>query len=340
MKLAGREARHFLEWPDPDGAGVLLFGGDAMRVALKRQTLVAALIGPEGAAEMRLARIAAADLRRDPAALDDAVRGASFFPGPRAVVVEDAGDGLAELMRGALADWRAGDAQIVVTAGALKAGSPLRKVFEAARNAVAIGIYDDPPGREEIAAALAAAGLGNVDRAAMGDLEDLARGLGPGDFAQFLTKLALYKAGDPAPLKAEDMAACAPRATEADLDHLLDLVAEGQAGRLAVELRRAGTQGSAPVKLVIDAGRRFRTLLAAAMAPDGPEAALARVRPPVFGPRRARLAAQARGFGAERLETALGLITETDLALRSGGAMPGLAMVERLFVRVAMLRPR
>jgi DNA polymerase-3 subunit delta len=78
----------------------------------------------------------------------------------------------------------------------------------------------------------------------------------------------------------------------------------------------------------------------AATAAEGPEAALSRVRPPVFGPRRTRLAAQARGFGAERLEMALSMITETDLALRSGGAMPGLAMVERLFVRVAMLRPR
>ncbi len=340
MKLAGRDALRFVERPDPAGAGVLLFGGDAMRVALKRQTLVAALVGPEGVAEMRLARIAAADLRRDPAALDDAVRAAGFFPGPRAVVVEDAGDGLAELVSAALADWRPGDAQIVVTAGALKAASPLRKAFEAARNAVAIGIYDDPPGREEIAAALATAGLGPADRAAMGDLEDLARGLGPGDFAQFLAKLALYKAGDATPLGPADMAACAPRAPEADLDDLLDLVAEGQAARLAVELRRAGSQGGAPVALAIAAGRRFRTLLVAASAPEGPEAALSRVRPPVFGPRRARLAAQARGFGAERLEMALGLITEADLALRSGGAMPGLAMVERLFVRVAMLRPR
>ena len=40
-----------------------------MRVALKRAALVAALIGPEGAAEMRLTRIAGAELRRDPAAV-------------------------------------------------------------------------------------------------------------------------------------------------------------------------------------------------------------------------------------------------------------------------------
>jgi DNA polymerase-3 subunit delta len=50
------------------------------------------------------------------------------------------------------------------------------------------------------------------------------------------------------------------------------------------------------------------------------------------------MAGQARAFGAGRLETALGLITETDLALRSGGSLPGLAVVERMLVRIAMLR--
>jgi DNA polymerase-3 subunit delta len=52
------------------------------------------------------------------------------------------------------------------------------------------------------------------------------------------------------------------------------------------------------------------------------------------------MAGQARAFGPARLETALGLIIETDLALRSGGALPGLAVVERLLVRIAMLRGR
>ena len=74
VKLAGREAARFLARPDPAAAGVLLFGADAMRVALKRAALVEALIGPEGAAEMRLTRIAAGELRRDPAALLDAVK--------------------------------------------------------------------------------------------------------------------------------------------------------------------------------------------------------------------------------------------------------------------------
>ena len=133
MKLAGREAARFLARPDPALAGVLLYGADPMRVALKRAALVEALIGPDGGAEMRLTRLAGADLRRDPAALLDAVKAVGFFPGARVVLVEDAGDAVADTLRAALADWRPGDAQVVVTAGALGAGSALRKAFEAAR---------------------------------------------------------------------------------------------------------------------------------------------------------------------------------------------------------------
>jgi len=69
MKLTGAAAARFLARPAPDLPGVLLYGGDAMRVALKRQDLIALLIGAEGEGEMRLTRIDASDLRKDPAAL-------------------------------------------------------------------------------------------------------------------------------------------------------------------------------------------------------------------------------------------------------------------------------
>ena len=53
---------------------------------------------------------------------------------------------------------------LVVTAGTLTKASALKKLFEDHPNACAAGIYDDPPGREEIEAALAAAGLSAIDR--------------------------------------------------------------------------------------------------------------------------------------------------------------------------------
>jgi len=338
MKLAGRDAARFLARPDAGAAGALLYGPDAMRVALKRQALVTALIGPDGPAEMRLTRMAGADLRRDPAAALDAVKAAGFFPGPRAVLVEDAGDAQAPVIAAALKDWRAGDAALVVTAGSLGAASPLRKTFEASRTAAAIAVYADPPDRAEIEAAVAKAGIASASRPAMADLEALGRSLDPGDFAQFLEKLALYKHGDPAPLSPQDIAACAPGGPEVEADAILDHAAEGRADALAEEMRRFGGGSGAATGLVIAAGRHFRALHAAACAPDGPDAALGRARPPVFGPRRARMASQARSLGAERLERALGWIIETDLALRSSRPAPGLALAERLLVRIATLK--
>jgi DNA polymerase-3 subunit delta len=50
------------------------------------------------------------------------------------------------------------------------------------------------------------------------------------------------------------------------------------------------------------------------------------------------MAAQAGALGASELEKALALIMEAELALRSGRPLPGPALVERLLVRIAMLR--
>ena len=221
MKLSAREASGYFAKPDPDKTGLLIYGEDAMRVALKRQQVIAALIGPEGEAEMRLARIPGAELRKDPAMLFDAVKAQGFFPGPRVAFVEDATDGLAKTVGAALDAWLPGDAQIVVTAGALKGGSGLRKLFEAHRNAYAAGIYNDPPSRAEIEADLARAGLRDVARPGMDALTALARELDPGDFRQTLEKLVLYKHGDESPVIPKDIAAVAPATTEAEIDEML-----------------------------------------------------------------------------------------------------------------------
>ena len=45
MKLSGAAATAYFAKPDPAATGVLIFGQDAMRVALRRQELIAALIG-------------------------------------------------------------------------------------------------------------------------------------------------------------------------------------------------------------------------------------------------------------------------------------------------------
>lgn len=340
MKLNARDAARFFASPDTRAAGVLIHGPDASRIALRRKDLVAALVGPEGEAEMRFTRIGAADLRKDPAMLSDALKAQGFFPGQRAVLVEDAGDGVAKPLAAALEDWAEGDAFLIVTAGQLTPRSALRKLFEGSKTAYAVAVYADPPGRDEIEAALKAGGLTQVSPDAMRDLVALAQALDPGDFRQTVESLSLYKHGDETAVTPEDVAAVAPLLSDAALDDVIASVADGQLDRLAGMLPRLTGQGAQPTAICIALQRHFRQLHAAAVHPQGPDQGLARARPPVFGPRRDRMLRQARHWGPRKLESILGQILEADLALRSTRAVPARALIERLMIRIAMAHSR
>lgn len=328
MKLSTRDADAYFKRPDATKTGALIFGGDAMRVALKRQELLKSLLGKDAEEEMRLTRIPVADLRRDPAMLLDAIKAVGFFPGPRAAFVEDANDNVAAILLDALKDWQPGDAQIIVTGGDLKKTSKVRKAFEAHPNAFAAAIYDNPPDRAEIERALSEAGL-TPEGDAMAALADLARAIDPGDFRQTIEKLSLYKLNDATPLTTDDVAACAPTSTEADVDDILHVVAEARAREIGPVMNKLQAQGVTAVTLTIMATRHFRTLYRIAASPGAP----------IYGVRdRDRVARQAKSWGAANLETALSVLTDTDLTLRSAGQnAPTIALVERAFIRLAML---
>lgn len=334
MILRGAQGMRYLAAPDRAHAGMLIHGADPMRVALKRAEAIAALIGPAGEAEMRLERMSGADLRREPAGLSDALRATGFFPGPRVAFVEEAGDGLADLVAAALAGWQAGDATLVVTAGQLSTKSTLRKLFEEHRQAVAVALYDEPPGPEEIAAELARAGIARPDAATGQAIAALAASLDPGDFRQTIQKIGLYKWGDQTPLSPEEVALLAPATTEADADALMFAVAEGRRDDIPALLRRLQAQGTQATGLCIAAMRHFRALHAAASDPAGPQVALSRGRP--MPPRlKEAMIAQARAWGGDALERAIVALVDTDLTLRSQSRVPGMALVERVFLRLA-----
>lgn len=340
MKLGGGQASAFLAKPDSRKSAILLYGADAMRVSLKRQQLVKALTGPNAEEEMRLARHTGAELRKEPALVQDGLKAQGFFPGPRVVFVEDANEGTAPVLESALREWAPGDATLVVTAGSLNTRSKLRKLFEGGNTTVSIGIYDDPPSRQEIENQLKNAGLSSVPQPSMDALITLSRDLDPGELQQTIGKLGLYKFGDETPVSAEDIEACVPATTDAELDDAVHIIAEGRTGEVAPTLKRLAGQGVNPTTLCIGATRHFKTLHAAAANPRGPDAALMRSRPPVFGPRKDRMLRQVRGWGAPRLEKALTVLLDTDLALRSPKPVPDMAMVERAFIRISMLRPK
>ncbi len=336
MKLAGAEASRYLARPDPERAGLLIFGADAMRVALKRQEAVAALLGPKGEEEMRLTRMSGAELRRDATLLTDAVKASGFFPGPRVVLVDEATDTLADLIVAALKDWRRGDAVVVITAGNLTAKSALKSMMEKHPAAVCIGLYDEPPSRDEVEALVAKAGLLSIDPAAMAELVSLSRALDPGDFRQTLEKIALYKHGDRTALTVGEVAGLAPATAEADVLDVVSAALEGRAGDLGLLMRRIESQGVQAVTLCIQTLRYVRALHAAASDPGGVASGMARAFG--FGNRRAAMQAQAQKWGMRALEQAMGLVIETDLSLRSTARAPAMAVMERALIRIAMMK--
>lgn len=336
MILRGAEASRYFSKPDPTKTGLLICGADAMRVALKRAEVIAALIGPQGESEMRLSRLSGGDLRRDATLLRDAMTTASFFPGPRVAWLEEATDGLTETIAATLKDWRPGDAQVIVTAGNLTGKSALKTLFEKHPAAFAAVLYDEPPSRDEIEQALTRAGLRSIPDRAMADLTALARSLDPGDFRQTLEKIALYKHGDPTPLTSDEIANLAPATIEADVDDLIHATADAKANIIGPLIRRLESQGTAAVTICIFALRHFRSLHIAACDPGGISNGMAKAR--VFGPRRDAMQRQAQNWGMRPLESALSVLVETDLTLRSTSRAPAMAVMERALIRLAMMR--
>ena len=202
MKLSARDAGAYFRKPDPDAAGCLIYGEDTVRVGQFRAGLVSALLGPDADEEMRLTRLTAAELRgRTTRSFSMRSRRWGSSPAPRAVQVDQATDGFDADIRGGAVGLAAGRrADHRDRRGVLAKKSSLRKLFEGAKSAYVAAVYDDPPGRAEIEELLQGAGVSNVDRAAMTDLETLARTLSAGDFRQTIDKLGLYKRGDATPV--------------------------------------------------------------------------------------------------------------------------------------------
>ena len=340
MKLVGDKANNYFTNPDNSHTAILIYGSDTMRVALRRQELLEALLGDNAEEEMRLTRMSGSDLRSDPSLLLDGLKANGFFPGLRAVFVEGATDTNSAVIDAAMQDWQKGDAILVLTANQLNARSKLRKVIENNSNSVAVGIYNDPPNEKEIISIVSRYNLNNFESDAKKDLIALGRSLDPGDFQQTCEKLSLYKYKDESVITSTDINLCAPVTVDAALDEAIHIIADARSDEVGPMLSRLFGQGMNPTTLCIAVTRHFRNLHSAASHPSGPDVALSRARPPVFGLRKDRMVRQVRLWGGMRLEKALGVLTDTDLSLRSSSKAPAHAMLERAFIRISMMRPK
>jgi DNA polymerase-3 subunit delta len=351
VKLAGTRAAAFCAQPDAAAIGgltaALLHGPDAGLLALRRRELVDFLTEGD---DLRLTRLEPGAALKAPAEIDAALRARGFFPGRRVVLIEGARDTLAGPLEEILAGIGSGDpaedasqdAFLLVTAAGLTARSALRRLFEGGGGRLAsLGLYPEPPGEAELAALLGQAGLsGGLTPEAAQDLAAVSAQIDRGALLQLIEKIAVYSLGRSEALDQEALVLLLPIAADSEIGRLVAAVAEGRAEAVAPLIGRLTSAGIGPTGMLIAAGRHFRQLLGLAAARDGIEAALARQRPPAFGPRGQALAAQARRWGPGRLESANRLLFQTDRTLRSPGDRPDRALVERCLIRLAMMVAR
>ena len=190
MKLAGHDARRFCQAPDTRLVGALLHGPDSGLIALARAEMVAAIAEGD---DLRLTRLEAEAVRRDPAAIDEALRARGFFPGRRAVLIADARDALAKPLGEILKGVSPEDAFLVLEAGALPGRSTLRRLFEGDRRLASLGLYPQVPSAEELRQRLEATGLAHgVEDDAMAEMVSAVAEMDAGATAQLIEKIAVF----------------------------------------------------------------------------------------------------------------------------------------------------
>ena len=338
MKLTSRDVVSFFKSPPKGLAGVLIYGNDVMRVSDKRQQFISSLLGPKADEEMRLTRISRENLKKAPEQAIDLCKAQGFFPGERALLIEEANETVADTIITAIEEWQDGDATIVVTAGSLKPSSSLRKFFEQKKNIFSVPIFDNPMTKFEVEKIITESGLQNVTQEILNQLVTIASELPPGDFKQSINKLALYKLNDATPVTYQDVINCTPTSNEAAIDEVLNVILAGNEFKINQIVGRLRSQGVLPVTLVIAATRHFKALFSIVSNPSGVSAGATALRPPIYGPRKETLINQAQKWGPLKIKTAIKILTTIDLKLRSADQKaPQMSLVERHLIRIAML---
>lgn len=337
MKLSAADAKHFITKPDSSYAGFLVYGPDPLLVSYGRDKILQALLNSDE--RVGFERIVTDQLRRSQDALGTMIKAQGFFADRRVIAVDGANEGAVEAAKRTLEIRADDDGWLLLTAGRLRPASKLRKLFETHKKAVAVPIYDISFSPQEVKELLAAANLTQVDVQAMKDLVMLGRNLAPQMFLQTVEKIALYKGGDQEKMvQTADIEACTCREDDSSLDELIvDLVAQ-RTQKMAPALRQVYAQGQKPVALLIRAQREFRAIFSAASHPDGVSAGVAALRPPVFGPRRGQMIRQVSDWGVVGSGKALRHLLSADQEIRSDAKVPAHAVVERVFMRIALTR--
>ena len=338
MKISGHQRDSFLHRPGPEIRAVLVFGPDRGLVSESAEKLVRSS-ADDPTDPFRVSELTGAQLKENPSLLRDEASALSLTGGARAVWVRDSTDVLSGLFKDFISS--SDDASLVVVeARELSSRSSLRKAFESAKNAAALGCYPDEGSGLEgvILSALKEHGLNATPEA----VAFLCSRLG-GDrlvVRSELAKLALYVSGGDggsATVALDDAVAGIGDSGAVSLDDVAFAVGDGDQGALDGALERAYAEGMQAVGILRAVQRHLQRLhLVARRLTEGEtvDGAMAELRPPVFYKFKNRFRCQVGNWPPDRLGRALDLLVETEIDCKSTG-MPVAAICSRALVRIA-----
>jgi DNA polymerase III subunit delta len=248
------------------------------------------------------------------------------------VRVRDVGDALAPLFKRFLAELR-GDTLVVAEAGELPGRSSLRRVFDDAPAAAAIGCY--PDGARDLADLVRETCAAQHVAISRDAVDFLVSHLG-GDrllSRAELAKLTLY-AGDGGRLGLEDARAVIADSAALSLDDAVLAAAEGDAAALDRALARVFQAGESPVSVIRAMLRHLQRLhlLALQVVRGGTvDAAVRSARPPIFFKEQDSFRRQLQRWSEPRLRAALDRVAEAEFRMKLTGLPAETICREALF---------
>jgi len=319
VKLPAGRVEGFLRRPDPEIRAVLLYGPDT-GLARERADTLARAICPDLRDPFRVADLAASALAGDPARLADEAAQIGLMGGRRVVRVREAGDALAPPFARFLAETVA-DALVIAEAGDLPARSALRRVFDAAPRAAAIGCY--PDSARDLAQVIRDAFAAHRIAASRDATDFLVQHLGEDRLLTRaeLEKLTLY-AGDGGHIELDEARAVIADSAALSLDDALLAAAEGEAAALDRALARVFQEGESPVTVIRALLRHLQRLhLLAARVAGGSsvEEAIRGARPPIFFKEQDSYRRQLARWSTARLGRALERVAEAEFRMKLTG---------------------
>ncbi|GAB4070180.1 DNA polymerase III subunit delta [Ancylobacter sonchi] len=319
---------------DPLRPVLLLFGPDTGLVR-ERARIFLAKAGEGSTDPFGLVRIDGDDIAGDPGRLVDEAGTVALFGGRRVISVRAGSKNIVPAVEALLA-MPALDAVVVIEAGDLKKGAPLRTSCESSPRANAVACYADS--ERDLARLIdtmtAGAGIA-IDRDAREELMSLLGGDRLASRGE-VEKLLLYVAGEPR-ITARHVRDIVGDASALALDEVVDNALAGLSAEAATAYRKAlgeGMRGDVILGSVARAAQGLHLMRLGIEAGGSVERAIDGARPAIHFRRKPLVEKALRSWTAARLEKALLAVDDALLAARRN-ALLGPELAERALLQLA-----